>query len=72
MYDRHYKKRDYDDDEKNNHSSFETYKAEVKIVVSDMYGRNTEKAKIMNSKIDKCTNETQISNVMAWGRVNLL
>lgn len=72
MYDRHYKKRDYDDDEKTNHSSFENYKAEVKIVVIDMYGRNTEKAKIMNEKIDKCTNETQISNVMAWGRVNLL
>lgn len=51
---------------------FEIYKKQAKRVCKDIYGLNTPKYKIMVNKIDNCSNSTQVSNTMAWGRVNLM
>lgn len=52
--------------------SFALYKTETYRVISDLYGRGTKAQQIMKDKIDKCTNTAQITNVLAWGRMNLL
>ena len=51
---------------------FMFYQKQAKRICKDFYGLNTPKYKIMIEKIDNCKNSTQVSNALAWGRVNLL
>ena len=51
---------------------FQTEKAQAKRVIHDIYGVNTKKSNIMIEKLNECTNVTQITMVLAWGRRNLL
>ena len=53
----------------------ESYDAYYKFclrAIKDMFGLNTKKYNIMKEKLDKCQNQTQLSNAMAYGRMNLL
>lgn len=52
--------------------SFAAYYKFCLRTIKDMFGLNTKKYDIMKEKLDKCQNQTQLSNVMAYGRMNLL
>lgn len=50
---------------------FRAYKSETRIVIRDLY-LNAKSRQIMLEKLDECNTITNISNLLAWGRVNLL
>lgn len=54
------------------YSDFDIRKKEARHVIYDMYGHNNDKADTMLKKLDECKTESQITRVLAWGRVNLL
>ena len=52
--------------------SFKAYKKFCMRTIKDMFGLGTKKYNIMKEKINGCENHSQLSNVMAYGRMNLL
>lgn len=52
--------------------TFKTYYSNARQVVYDMYGKNTIKGDLMLMKLEKCKTTSQVNNVLAWGRINLL
>ena len=51
---------------------FKAYKSATYRVIKELYGTNTTNCKTMLNKLEQCINPIQISNLLQWGRVNLL
>lgn len=49
---------------------FRNYLRSARVAINDLYAG--EDKEIMKEKLKHCTTSAQISNVMAWGRKNIL
>lgn len=52
--------------------AFDIYRKNSQKVIRDLYGKGTENSKLMLEKLKNCKSETQITNLLVWGRNNLL
>ena len=50
----------------------EHYRRETYVVLRDLYGNHTPNFELLKEKVKKCKTMAEISNILVYGRVNLL